>query len=89
MSELSALFEKAQADVVQLNEAPDVQNKLKLYALFKQSTVGDVEGERPNAINFVAQAKYDAWVKVKGLSKEEAMQHYVDLVETLKAADTR
>jgi acyl-CoA-binding protein len=88
MSELVALFEKAQAEVVQLNEAPDVQNKLKLYALFKQATVGDVEGERPGVINFVAQAKYDAWAKVKSLSKEEAMQQYVDLVGALQAADT-
>ena len=87
MSELVTLFEKAQTDVVQLNEAPDVQHKLKLYALFKQGTVGDVEGERPSAINFVAQAKYDAWAKVKGLSKEEAMQQYINLVGTLQAAD--
>lgn len=87
MDELAQRFTAAQAEVVQLNEAPQVQDKLKLYALFKQASEGDVKGGRPAAINFVAQAKYDAWAKVAGLSAQEAMQHYVDLVEKLKVAD--
>ncbi|HSC81467.1 MAG TPA: acyl-CoA-binding protein [Chitinolyticbacter sp.] len=87
MSDLAARFKTAQEEVVQLNDAPDVQTKLKLYALFKQASEGDVSGDRPSAINFVAQAKYDAWAKFKGLSNDEAMQQYVDLVEELKAND--
>lgn len=27
-----------------------------------------------------ARAKWDAWAKLKGMSKEEAMQHYLDLL---------
>lgn len=87
MNDLTNLFEQAQAEVVQLNETPAVQDKLKLYALFKQASMGDVSGERPSAINFVAQAKYDAWAKIQGLTKAEAMQQYIDLVTTLKAAE--
>jgi len=33
--------------------------------------------------DFVGAAKYDAWEKQKGLSKDEAKQHYIDLVNKL------
>lgn len=89
MDDLLAVFEKAQQEVVQLNDTPDVQTKLKLYALFKQATIGDVEGEKPSAVNFVAQAKFDAWSKLIGLSKADAIQQYIDLVAQLKARDTQ
>ena len=88
MSDLASRFKTAQEEVVNLNDAPDVQTKLKLYALFKQASEGDVSGERPSAINFVAQAKFDAWAKLKGASQDDAMQQYVDLVEELKKNDS-
>ncbi|UXY16318.1 acyl-CoA-binding protein [Chitiniphilus purpureus] len=87
MSDLATRFKTAQEEVLTLDEAPDVQTKLKLYGLYKQGTEGDVSGERPGAINFVGQAKYDAWAKLKGLSSEAAQQQYVALVEQLKAAE--
>lgn len=87
MSDLANRFQVAQNEVVELNEAPDVQTKLKLYALYKQASEGDVSGERPSAIQFVAQAKFDAWSKLAGISREQAMQDYVNLVEELKAND--
>lgn len=87
MADLTKLFERAQQEVVELSEAPEMQDKLKLYALFKQANLGDVEGERPSTVNFVAQAKYDAWAKLKGLSKMDAMQQYIDLVNHLKKVD--
>ena len=87
MPTLPEQFKTAQDEVVQLNDAPDVQTKLRLYALYKQSTDGDVSGDRPSAINFVAQAKYDAWARIKGTSTEDAMTNYVALVEELKKND--
>lgn len=89
MADLTQLFELAQQEVVELSEAPEMQDKLKLYALFKQANLGDVEGERPSAVNFVAQAKYDAWAKVKGLSKTDAMQQYIDIVTRLKELEQK
>ena len=87
MSDLAQRFKIAQDEVVLLNEAPDVQTKLRLYALYKQASEGDVTGERPSAIQFVAQAKYDAWAKLIGTSSQIATQGYIDLVEELKAQD--
>jgi acyl-CoA-binding protein len=34
--------------------------------------------------DFVASAKYQAWQKLEGTSRESAMKKYVDLVASLK-----
>eukprot|EP01063_Lacrimia_lanifica_P015732 TRINITY_DN223_c1_g4_i1.p1 TRINITY_DN223_c1_g4~~TRINITY_DN223_c1_g4_i1.p1 ORF type:complete len:105 (+),score=39.56 TRINITY_DN223_c1_g4_i1:52-366(+) len=57
----------------------DVTNeaKLKVYALFKQATVGDVQGSQPYAVQFEARAKWDAWNALKGTTQEDAQAQYV------------
>ena len=54
--------------------------KLQFYAFYKQALEGDVKGSQPWAVQFEARAKWDAWAEKKGMSKEEAMQAYIDLV---------
>jgi diazepam-binding inhibitor (GABA receptor modulating acyl-CoA-binding protein) len=84
MSDLNALFEQARADSKNLPEKPSNMDLLRLYALYKQGSVGDVEGDRPGMTDFVERAKWDAWAALKGQSKEASMQGYVDLIESLK-----
>lgn len=84
MPDLKASFEKAVAESKQLPEKPDNMTLLKIYALYKQATGGDVEGKRPGFTDMVGRAKYDAWAELKGQSAETAMQAYVDLIESLK-----
>ena len=84
MSDLQAQFEQARADSKNLPEKPDNMTLLKLYALYKQGSVGDVEGDRPGFTDFVERAKWDAWNDLKGTAKETAQQGYVDLIESLK-----
>lgn len=84
MSALKATFEKAVAESKQLPEKPDNMTLLKIYALYKQATEGDVQGKRPGFTDMVGRAKFDAWDGVKGTSTDEAMQQYVDLIESLK-----
>jgi len=81
---LKEQFDAAVADSKQLPERPDNMTLLKLYALFKQASTGDVEGERPGFTDMVNRAKYDAWKGLEGTSQEDAMQQYIDLVESLK-----
>lgn len=75
-------FEKAAARAKSLPEQSD-DTLLSLYALYKQATSGDVTGEAPGFFDFVGRAKYDAWEKRRGMTREEAMQAYTDLVNTL------
>ena len=81
---LKAAFEKAVAESKNLPEKPDNQTLLKIYSLYKQATEGDVQGKRPGFTDMVGRAKYDAWAAVQGKSAEDAMQEYVDLIESLK-----
>ena len=83
-SKLEKQFDKAVADRKQLPTKPDNATLLQIYALYKQATAGDVEGKRPGMTDFVGRAKYDAWAALKGKSAGDAMQDYVDLVESLK-----
>ena len=83
--DLKDKFEKAVADSKTLAEKPGNETLLQLYSLYKQATEGDVNTEPPsNPFDFVNKAKHDAWSDLKGKSKEDAMQEYVDLVEGLK-----
>ncbi len=83
--ELKEQFEKAVIESKSLSEKPSNEVLLQLYSLYKQSTEGDVSGEAPsNPFDFVSKAKYDAWSSLRGKSKDEAMQDYVDLVNKLK-----
>lgn len=84
MADLKATFEAAVAASKQLPEKPDNMTLLKIYSLYKQATEGDVEGKRPGFTDMVGRAKYDAWAAVKGTSADDAMQQYVDLIESLK-----
>ena len=84
MPDLKAVFEQAVAQSKALAEKPDNMTLLKIYALYKQATSGDVEGSRPGFTDFVGGAKWDAWNAQKGKSAQEAMQEYVDLIEALK-----
>ena len=77
-------FDSAVTRSRQLKSRPSNEDLLKLYALYKQATEGDVTGERTGGFDFKAIAKYDAWAEVKGKSKEDAMREYVRLVERLE-----
>jgi len=84
MADLKSKFEQATEDVKKLDERPDNDTLLKLYALFKQGSDGDVSGPKPGFFDFVGTAKYEAWTKLRGMKTDEAMQKYVDLVEKLR-----
>ena len=81
---LQEQFDQAQADSKNLSERPDNMTLLKIYALYKQASTGDTDGKRPGFTDMVGRAKFDAWEALKGTSKEEAMQQYIDLIEELK-----
>jgi acyl-CoA-binding protein len=83
MSDLNTRFEKASEDVKKLAERPDNDTLLKLYALYKQGSEGDVSGPKPGFFDFVGTAKYEAWAKLKGTKGEDAQQKYIDLVKKL------
>ncbi len=84
MSDLKTRFDAAVAESKQLPEKPDNMTLLKIYALYKQASAGDAEGDRPGFTDFVGRAKWDAWDALKGQSADQAMNDYIELIESLK-----
>jgi acyl-CoA-binding protein len=84
MADLKAKFEAAVAASKTLPERPGNATLLKLYALYKQATAGDVDGKRPGFTDMVGRAKWDAWNELKGTAANDAMKQYVALVEDLQ-----
>lgn len=78
-------FASAQQRVKTLKTQPSNDTLLELYSLYKQASVGDVEGKRPGMLDLKGRAKYDAWAARKGTSKDAAMEKYVALVNRLLA----
>ncbi len=83
MGDLDKRFEAAQEQVKTLTERPEDSVLLRLYALYKQGSEGDVSGERPGFFDFKGGAKYDAWAKLSGTPQATAQQQYIDLVAKL------
>merc|ERR1719319_937190 len=77
------LFERAVFCIRKSKKKADADNakKLRIYAWFKQATVGDVKGSQPWAVQIEARAKWDAWKAVEGKSKEDAYKGYVKEME--------
>lgn len=82
-SSLEAQFIQAQQDLKTLDERPGNATLLRLYALYKQGSGGDVSGERPGGFDFAGAAKYDAWAALRGQDRQDAQQAYVALVRQL------
>eukprot|EP00434_Breviolum_minutum_P036665 symbB.v1.2.032495.t1/scaffold3908.1/size48452/1 len=74
------LFKAAQDAVKTLPELDD-RNKLRLYAHYKQATVGPAQGSRPSIFQQVARAKWDAWSELQSMNNIDAMRGYCSLAD--------
>jgi acyl-CoA-binding protein len=83
MSTEHEVFEQAAIAAKSLPQRPDDTTMLRLYALYKQGSSGDVQGDKPGFFDFVGTAKYEAWAKLKGTGQEEARSQYVELIRKL------
>jgi acyl-CoA-binding protein len=85
MNDLRHEFEQAAEAVQGLGQRPDNDTLLKLYALYKQGSEGDVHSDQPGFFDFVGTAKYEAWAQLRGVTEDEAMRRYIELVHQLLA----
>jgi diazepam-binding inhibitor (GABA receptor modulating acyl-CoA-binding protein) len=79
-------FGEAQKRVLKLETRPSNEDLLDLYGLYKQATEGDVKGPRPGLLDLKGRAKFDAWSRRAGMTKDEAMKKYAALVDRLETA---
>lgn len=65
-------------------------DKLVLYALFKQATVGDAPETNPaSVLDLVANAKYNAWSQLRGLAGGCARASYIEEVDSFRLKYSR
>lgn len=87
MDDVKDRFEQAVARSKTLSNRPDNPTLLRIYALYKQATLGDVQGEQPGFVDLVGRAKYDAWAILRGKSSQQAMIAYSALIDRLAEDD--
>jgi acyl-CoA-binding protein len=85
MTDLRREFDQAAEDIQRLGIRPDNDTLLKLYALYKQGSEGDMQRAQPGFFDFVGTAKHAAWAQLSGVPEEEAMRRYIALVHQLLA----
>ncbi|HEV7123120.1 MAG TPA: acyl-CoA-binding protein [Rhodanobacter sp.] len=85
MNDLRCEFDQAALDVQRLARRPDNKTLLKLYALYKQASEGDLRRAQPGFFDFVGTAKHEAWAELNGVPEQEAMRRYIALVQQLLA----
>ena len=84
-NETKITFDAAVLAIVTLTSSPSNDEKLKIYGLYKQATVGDVNIPAPGFFDFAGGAKWNTWNEMKGRSSVQAKVEYVDLVVALIA----
>ncbi|XP_013185900.1 acyl-CoA-binding domain-containing protein 5 isoform X2 [Amyelois transitella] len=66
---------------------PSNELMLRFYSYFKQATEGPCDKPKPGFWDVVNRAKWESWNKLGNMTREEAMQAYVDelhkIVETM------
>ena len=81
--DLEKEFKEAVERSSTITQKPENEELLKLYALYKQGSVGDITGDRPAGFDFKGAAKYDAWSNEKGRDSQSCMKEYIELVDSL------
>jgi len=86
--ELDVKFRKAVKQIQSLppegEYKPTNDERLIFYSLFKQATEGPCKQKKPAFYDVIGKLKWEAWMKVSKLSKDEAKKRYI--VQFLKAA---
>jgi diazepam-binding inhibitor (GABA receptor modulating acyl-CoA-binding protein) len=62
--------------VVQIND----QLLAQLYGYFKQSREGNIAFSRPSILNMRGRKMWDAWKSKENMSKDNAMEKYIEIV---------
>lgn len=85
-ADLENKFAEAAKQSKDLQQRPSNDSMLQLYSLYKQATIGDANGQPPaDVLDFVAKAKFEAWSRLRGKDKSDAMHEYIRLVDKLRS----
>lgn len=73
---------KIASTMTQASLPQDVQ--LRLYAFYKHATFNKTKFSISDDSNLRNAFKTNAWIQISHLTKDEAKQHYIELIDSLK-----
>lgn len=76
---------EAAAERIKPLKGPNNDEMLEMYALYKQALVGDNTTSKPGLLDLKGRKKWDAWSAKQGVSAEDAMKAYIELVDAMFA----
>lgn len=81
---LDTLFEQALKDSKTLEQIKIPQDvPLRLYAFYKQATIGCVKQDYSTNSDLRNSFKMNAWLQVANLTVDEAKQNYIEIINSL------
>lgn len=66
-----------------LKETPNDDELLKLYGYYKQSTIGDINIDKPYFYQIKELKKYGEWLQHQGMNKLDAQNNYINFADSL------
>lgn len=81
-NDLDYKFNKYISKIKKLDNVSN-EDKLYLYARYKQANDGDNSRDKPSLLNIVEMAKWKAWYEIKGMSSDDAKKDYIKKVKAL------
>jgi len=81
-SNITIVFKRA-CDHASTLKKVSTDNKLALYGLYKQATVGQCKTGAPSLVEMTERAKWSAWQKLGDMSRTTAMEGYIAFIKIL------
>lgn len=81
--EIDKTFSNKVLEIKNSNISISIEDKLKLYGLYKQALFGNINIEKPSFFNYEQKVKWESWNKCKNLSKVDAKTKYINLIKIL------
>lgn len=76
-------FEEAFERASNMKEALPQDVMLRIYAYYKQATVGTIHANRMGSVDLRDAFKTNAWMQISHLSSDEAKRFYIETINSL------
>ena len=82
--DLDTRFQEAVAKAVEMSQSSLPQDvQLRLYAFYKQATIGNLDLRQSSSFHIRDAFKTNAWMQISHISVEEAKESYIEIINAL------
>ena len=81
--DLDIEFEEAYEKASNMTEALPQDVMLRIYAFYKQATVGTIHANRMGSVDLRDAFKTNAWMQISHLSANEAKELYIETINSI------